>query len=349
VTPRRRPRGRSSGRLHVVLLAGGSGTRFWPLSRKARPKQFLALTGADSLLRATWARARRLAPADRIWVVAPKALASSVRRELPRLASKRLVLEPSPRDTAPAIALACEAVARVEPGAVVAVLPTDHLIADTGAFVRAVGAARRAALRGALVCLGVRPVRPATGFGYLEVAGPPRGLTARPVVRFEEKPPLRRAQRFLRSGRHLWNAGMFVWRVDRFREELARVAPRLDRALRDGAWTRAPKLSVDFAVMEHARGVEVVPLQAGWDDLGSWDAAAAHVVTSRRPAAGRALLIGSPGSAVFGRERFVVVLDVPGVVVVDGGDALLVASRASAERLKEVVAAVRRARRPDLL
>ena len=319
------------------------------MSRKSRPKQFLALTGSDSLLRATWKRARRLVPASRIWVVAPRALAAAVRRELPELSKGRLVLEPSPRDTAPAIALACEAVARVAPRAVVAVLPTDHLIRDSRAFALAVGAARRAAERGALVCLGVRPDRPATGFGYLEVASTPRGLAPRPVVRFEEKPPLHRARRFARSGRHLWNAGMFVWRVDRFREEVARVAPRLDRALREGAWTRAPKISVDYAVMEHARGVEVVPLSAGWDDLGSWDAAAAHVAESLRLPPRRALVLGSPGSAVFSGGRFVALLDVPGVVVVDGGDAVLVASRASAERLKEVVAAVRRARRPDLL
>ena len=319
------------------------------MSRKGRPKQFLALTGPESLLRATWKRARRLVPVDRLWVVAPRALAASVRRELPELRKNRLVLEPSPRDTAPAIALACDAVARVEPGAIVGIFPTDHLIRDQRAFVRAVGAARRAAARGALVCLGVRPDRPATGFGYLELGAAPRGLAARPVKKFEEKPPLTRARRFVRSGRYLWNAGMFVWRVDRFREELARVAPRIDRALREGRWTRAPKISVDYAVMERARRVEVVPLSAGWDDLGSWDAAAAHVEASRRPAASRAALIGSPGAAVFGNGRFVALLDVPGIVVVDGGDALLVASRASAERLKEVVAILRRSRRPDLL
>ncbi|HJQ99659.1 MAG TPA: sugar phosphate nucleotidyltransferase, partial [Candidatus Polarisedimenticolaceae bacterium] len=239
------PPGGPRSRMHVVLLAGGSGTRFWPMSRKGRPKQFLVLGGKDSLLRATWTRARRLVPAERIWVVVPRALAAPVRRELPEMRRGRLVLEPSPRDTAPAIALACNAVARVEPRAIVAILPTDHLIRDARAFGRAITAARRAAERGALVCLGVRPVRPATGFGYLEVEGEPRGLAARPVVKFEEKPPYRRARRFVRSGRHLWNAGMFVWRVDRFREELARVAPRLDRALRAGAWTRAPKISVD--------------------------------------------------------------------------------------------------------
>jgi len=341
-------------RVHVVLLAGGSGTRFWPLSRVKHPKQFLPLAGRQSLLRDTWDRARKLAPAARIWVVAPRALAPAVRRELPGLRSDRLIAEPSPRDTAPAIAFACAVVARHDPSATTVILPCDHVIGDVAAFARAVGAAARAARRGALVCLGVTPDRPATGFGYLKVAARPRKLAATPVLQFVEKPDATRARRFVRSGRYLWNGGMFVWRVDRFLGELARVAPKVHRAADAAArgsrssWLQAPRISIDYALMEKADGVAVVPLDAGWDDVGSWDAAARRAA-SGAAGGGARVLIGSDGAAVFGGKRLVAIVDLPGVVVVDTNDALLVVARSSSEKMKSVVEAVRGAGRADVL
>ena len=341
-------------RLHVVLLAGGRGTRFWPLSRVKRPKQFLSLAGKRSLLRATWDRARKLTPAERIWVVAPRALAAAVRRELPELRRDRLVAEPSPRDTAPAIALACAIIARHDPRAITAVFPSDHVIRETGAFKRAVATAVRAARGDALVCLGITPHRAATGFGYLEVGARPRRGVASAVLKYVEKPDAARARRFLRSGRYLWNGGMFVWRVERFLEELARVAPDVRRATAavaagsPGAWPTAPKISLDYAVMEKASRVAVVPLDAGWDDVGSWDAAARHAA-SGAAGSGARVILGSDGAVVFGGKRVVAILDLPGVVVVDTPDALLVVSRASSEKMKAVVEAVRAAGRADLL
>lgn len=347
-------RGGARGPLHVALLAGGSGTRFWPLSRSDRPKQFLPLTGARPLLVETWQRARRLAAPERIWVVAPAGLAREVRRLLPDLRPDRLIVEPAPRDTGPAIGLACARVAREDPSAVLAVFPTDHVVRDAAAFVRAVRAAARVAEDGALVCLGVRPDRAAVAFGYLRCAEEPAPGRAVAVVRFVEKPDRARATRFLRSGRYLWNAGMFVWKAGRFLDELRRTAPAMGRAVaavaggRPGAWRRAPRLSVDYAVMEKARGVKVVPLDAGWDDVGSWDAAA-RLREARGAADRNSLLLGSPGSAVFGAGRFVALVDVPGVVVVDGPDALLVVSRGSSERVREVVRELRRRGRKELL
>jgi mannose-1-phosphate guanylyltransferase len=341
-------------RLHVVLLAGGSGTRFWPLSRMKRPKQFLPLASNRSLLRATWDRARKLVPADRLWIVAPQPLAAAVRRELPALRRDRLIVEPSPRDTAPAIALAVAVIARHDPQATTMILPTDHVIEDAGAFERASSSACRAAQTGALVCLGITPYRPATGFGYLRVGARPRRGVASRVLAFVEKPEARRALRFFRSGRYLWNGGMFVWRVDRFREELLRAAPRIRRATdrvaagsRD-AWHDAPKISVDYALMEKASRVDVVPLDAGWDDVGSWDSAARYAA-SAAGGRGARVILGSEGAAVFGGKRLVVVLDLPGVVVVDTPDALLVVPRASSEKMKSVVEAVRASGRADLL
>lgn len=340
-------------RLHVVLLAGGSGTRFWPLSRVKRPKQFLPLAGRQSLLRDTWDRARKLAPAGSIWVVAPRALASAVRRELPALRPDRLIVEPSAKDTAPAIALACAVVGRHDPDAIAAIFPCDHVITHTAAFTRAVEAACRAARGGALVCVGVAPTRPATGFGYLKVAKRPRTAVATPVLQFVEKPDAARARRFVRSGRYLWNGGMFVWGVERFLDELARVAPQIHHAATavargsKASWRRAPKVSIDYALMEKAKDVAVVPLDAGWDDIGSWDVAAR--ASSGAVGQGTRILLGSDGSAVFGGKRLVAIVDLPGVVVVDTPDALLVVARASSEKMKSVVEAVRAAGRADRL
>lgn len=342
--------GRRDAALHVVLLAGGSGTRFWPRSRKDRPKQFLALTGSRPLILETWRRARRLAPAERIWVVAPTDLETSVRQALPELRDDRIVLEPSPRDTAPAIALACARVHESDPGAVTAVFPTDHVIEDVRAFRDAVRRAARAARDGGLVCLGVRPDRPATGFGYLRCGSTPRADGVLAVERFIEKPDLTRARAYVRSGRYLWNAGMFVWRAARFLEEVARVAPGMHRAVLahaagdPRAWTRATRKSVDYAVMEHATDVCAVRLDAGWDDVGSWDAAARLRGAADRDADGRAIVVSSPGTVVFGGERLVAVVDVPNVAVVDTPDAVLVVSRDSAERVRDVTETLRRRR-----
>jgi mannose-1-phosphate guanylyltransferase len=273
---------------------------------------------------------------------------------LPDLGRRRLIVEPSPRDTGPAVTLACAAVARADADAIVGIFPTDHVIGDVRAFVRSVRLATDEASRGRLVCLGVSPDRPATGFGYLRCKSAP--VSGRPVSveRFVEKPDLQTARRFVRSGRYVWNAGMFVWSAARFLEEAARTAPRIVRAVeghlagKKTAWNRAEKRSVDYAVMEHARDVSAVPLTAAWDDVGSWDAAGR---LREQAGAERSdhLMVDSPDSVVFGDERLVAVVDVPGVVVVDTPDALLVVSRTGSEQVRRVVDELKRRRRSDLL
>jgi mannose-1-phosphate guanylyltransferase len=302
----------------------------------------------------TWRRVRRVVPAGRIWLVAPRAMVPRLRRLLPDLAPQRIVVEPTPRDTGPAVTLACASVARAAPGSIVGIFPTDHVIADVPEFVRCVRLAAREAARGRLVCLGIRPDRPATGFGYLACAAPPVRGRAVGVAQFVEKPDLARARRFLRAGRYLWNAGMFVWGAERFLDEAARAAPALARAIeaylagRRSAWGRAPRLSVDYAVMEHARDVAVVPLDAGWDDVGSWEAAA-RLRAARGSSERDTLFLDSPGSVVFGEGRLVALVDVPDVTIVDTPDALLVVSRRGSEQVKRVVQELRRRRRDDLL
>jgi len=274
---------------------------------------------------------------------------------LPHLQPDHLIVEPSPRDTGPAVTLACLSIARRHPRAIVGFFPTDHVIADVPEFVRSVRVAVGAAARGGLVCLGIRPSRPATGFGYLKCASIPHKGRATDVVRFVEKPDAARARAFLRSGKYVWNAGMFVWSVERYLEEAHRVAPGIVRAverhLAGGvrAWNGARRQSVDYAVMERARGVQVVPFEAGWDDVGSWDAAVRLREERGTRESGRSLLLDSPGSEVFGEGRWVAIVGLPGVVVVDTPDALLVVSRASSERVKGIVEELRRRRRSDLL
>ena len=339
----------------MILLAGGSGTRFWPMSRKNRPKQFLALVGTEALLVSTWKRVRGLAPPRRIWVVAPEFLADGVRRMLPGLSERNLIVEPSPRDTGPAIGLACARVDARDPGAIVGVFPTDHVVQKTEAFKKSVLAAAETASKGALVCFGVRPDRPATGFGYLKCARTPRPNAAVRVQRFVEKPDEVTARRYVRSGKYMWNAGMFVWKTDRFLEELGRSSPVTLRAVRavlagrKEEWKRAKKISVDYAVMEKASDVRMVPLEAGWDDVGSWDAAARLCERSRKKQKGGHLLVGSDKSVVFGEQRLVALVDLPGIVVVDTPDALLIAPRGRSERVREVVQALHRSGRKELL
>ena len=341
--------------LHCVILGGGGGTRFWPLSRAARPKQLLPLAGGAPLVVATWRRLRALVPASRIWVVVPRALAAGVRRHLPRLDPRNLVLEPAPRDTAPAVTLACAVIEARRPGAIVGVFPADHVVRDERAFSRSMRTAVRAASGGALVCLGIVPDRPATGFGWLRCAKTKTGRGVLDVERFVEKPDLATARRFLRTRRYLWNAGMFVWRAARFLSEVARTAPEIlrgierHRAGRPRAWSALPRKSVDYAVMEKAIGVRAVPLRAGWDDVGSWDAAARWLGAAGGTGRGAPILLASPRTAVVGATRLVAVVGVPDAVVVDTPDALLVVARDHAEQVREVVAELVRRGRPDLL
>jgi mannose-1-phosphate guanylyltransferase len=242
-----------------------------------------------------------------------------------------------------------------DPGAVTAFFPTDHVVRDPKAFVGAVRAAVAEARTGALVCLGITPTRPATGFGYLRCRGPLRAGIPAGVERFVEKPDAARARRFVASGRYLWNAGMFVWRADRFLEELALRAPAthgaaLGTAAGDRrAWEGAERLSVDYAVMEKARDVRVVPLDAGWDDVGSWEAVAAlrrEAGSDRDP---NAVLVESPGATVLSDGRCVAVVAAPGIVVVETKDAVLVVGRGASESVRAVVDALRARGRDDLL
>jgi mannose-1-phosphate guanylyltransferase len=356
--------------LYAVVPAGGSGTRLWPLSRAGNPKFLQALTGSPaSLLQATVARIAPLSSPDATYVVTGTAHAAVVARQLPDLPDQNLLVEPSPRDSCPAIGLAAAVIARRDPDAVMGSFAADHLIQDEPAFLTAIRSAVAGARDGRLMTVGITPTHPETGYGYLQ-CGEPIGIGgARAVVEFKEKPSHDVAVAYLTSGRHLWNASLFIWRVDVFLAELKRQQPFLYRSLvaiadswgtpRQDAvlgevWPTLPKISVDHAIMEGAAEVGLVatvPGDFGWTDVGNFDTLGQALA---RPKAGGSdargnVIVGEPkDSPVLLRDtrdtvvvaesgRLVATLGVSDLVVVDTPDAVLICARDRAQDIRALV------------
>lgn len=348
---------KTQGAVRALILAGGSGTRLWPRSTDAVPKPFLPLTSEKSLLAETVARAAAVAGEDGVLVSARGSHAPLIEAACPGLPRERVILEPERRDTAPAIALAALAVARKEPDATLAVLPSDQAVKDVGAFVSGLSTAVEvAASLDGFVTLGIRPTRPETGFGYLETDPAEAGLPVRRVVRFAEKPPLADAQRYAASEAFFWNAGIFVFRVPVLLSAMEAFCPDILEAVRQAesareagdavefaaAFGRARKQSIDYAVMEKAARVVVVPCDCGWSDVGSWDA----VHDFREPDASGNVVEGPvecrdvADSLVLAAEgRPVTVIGLTGVIVVDSPEGLLVTRRGASDRLRDAVEA----------
>lgn len=356
--------------LTAVVPAGGAGTRLWPLSRSAAPKFLQDLTGSgSSLLQATVDRVGRLV-GDRVLVVTGRGHAEAVARQLPELADHGLLLEPSPRDSMPAIGWAAAVLERRDPQAVLGSFAADHVIDDEEAFAEAVRQAVVAARAGALVTLGIRPRYPATGFGYVEVGEPrshPGASDVRRAASFVEKPELPVAERYLAGGRHLWNAGIFVVRAGVLLDLLAAQHPEMVRTLRllarqpdrlDEVWGSLPAVSIDRAVAEpaaQAGHVDVVPADLGWDDVGDFASLATLLEEHPRHAGVRVLgdpsdVVSSDSSGLVAARggRTVVTLGVEGVVVVDTPDAVLVTTRERCQDVRSVVSALQQLGREDL-
>lgn len=335
--------------LHAVIIAGGSGTRFWPLSRKALPKQFLRFEKERSLLRATSERVAALVAAE--WVVCGRSHARLVRRDLPTLPAAHLLCEPAAKNTAPAIALALKHVHAEDPQAIMVVLPADHFVRDPAAFRATLERAAVAAKDGGIVTLGITPQRPDTGFGYIE-----RGAETAPgvwaVKRFVEKPPQEDAERFVAAGTYAWNGGIFVFRADTMLDLLREHAPEISQALAayqpsdpaslDKAFAAMPSISIDYAVMEKASGVKMVALDCGWSDVGSWDALPEVESADAHGNVGELVAIDASRNIVRGAVagKPVCLIGVDDLIVVDTPDALLVMKRGDAQRVREVVAAL---------
>lgn len=334
---------------HAVILAGGSGVRFWPLSRRSRPKQFLPLAGGRSLLRSTFERLLPLVPAERIWVVTSRRHARRVARELPEVPARHILAEPVARNTAPAIAWASRAAAAEDPEAALLVVPADAWVPRAAPYRRALAAALEVAEAGErLVLVGVEPARPDTGYGYIEPGDPLGRGPARAVRRFVEKPSPARARRFAAGGRHLWNCGIFAWRAEIFLSAVREHLPDLARALgglsgreRSGeaverAFARAPAISVDYGVLEPAGNVAVVPAAFPWDDLGSWGALE-RLGRGGRFTHGPVVDMDSPGLVAWAESGTVAVVGVENIVVVHTPDATLVVAKDRAQDVRRVV------------
>ncbi|TDJ76712.1 MAG: mannose-1-phosphate guanylyltransferase [Planctomycetota bacterium] len=344
--------------LFAIIMAGGSGTRFWPASRRARPKQFLAITGRRSMLAETWARIEPIIPAERTLVVAGAEHEALVREALPDLPPENVLLEPVGRNTLPCVALAAYEIARRAGDPVQVVLPADHLIAPAESFRASVlAAAGVARATGALVTFGIRPSYPATGYGYIEMGDPTgelAGESVHAVTRFVEKPDLARAQEFLANGRFLWNSGMFVWSTAAILDALAEHAPDVDSALRAASpadlarvYPDLPAISIDTGIMERAQVRRVLPIDYTWSDVGSWAAlpgalgtdSSGHCVTG-----GTALLSEDARDCIVhgGEETLTALVGVEGLVVVHSNGVTLVCRKDRAEDVRAVVERLKR-------
>ncbi|HVS02800.1 MAG TPA: sugar phosphate nucleotidyltransferase [Thermoanaerobaculia bacterium] len=348
--------------MQALVLAGGSGTRFWPLSRQVRPKQLLPLEGEESLLARTVGRLAPLVPPERVWVCTTRALEAAVRQELPEVPAEQVLAEPEGRDTAAAIAWTVQSMPPAARRGPVLVLPADHRVGDPVALRRTLAEAAAVADRDdRVLALGVVPGRAETGYGYLELGemlDPASGL--RRVVRFVEKPDRPRAEAFLRSGRHLWNAGIFAFRGDTLLRRVERHLPELAAGLaalaaapgrRAELYGRLPAISIDHGVMERLDDLATLPLDCGWSDLGSWQALAEVLPadTAGNALRGEVVAVDCADSLLVSEEGAIAALGVTGLVVVRTGDAVLVIPKERSQEVRSLIAALRRSGRGDLL
>jgi mannose-1-phosphate guanylyltransferase len=342
-------------------MAGGRGTRFWPRSRGSRPKQFLAMVGEETLLNAT---VSRLGPSFRnedIYIVTTEELAAQTRQMLPELPPANVLVEPEGRNTAPCLALALALIERRSPEGVMVVLSADSWIGDKDKFLEDIDVAvEHAVQKRDLVTFGIRPTYPETGYGYIETEGEGKVLGA---TAFREKPTYEKAVHYLESGRHFWNAGMFVWTLRDLRTELTRHCPELlaplDEWVTAGAepaklalaYGRLPKLSIDYALMEKSDRVAVVPARFRWSDVGSWPAVVEFHESdaSGNVVQGDVILLESNNCAVFGGHRLIAGSGLEDLIVVDEPDALLLCRKDRAQDVKLIVEKLAAMGRTDLL
>lgn len=345
----------------AVVMAGGRGTRFWPRSRTSRPKQFLSIVGEETLLHQTVARLDGHFLPEHIFIVTTADLAEETRRMLPEIPAENVLVEPEGRNTAPCLALALVEIERRIPKGVMVVLSADHWIGDPDLFIEDVEAAvKHAAWERELVVFGIRPTYPETGYGYIEAEG--QGPVLK-VKAFREKPPMEVALQYLGSGRHFWNAGLFVWTLEDFRAELERHAPGVlkpldawveagaDPAQLPAAYGQLPEVAIDVALMEKADHVAVVPTRFRWSDVGSWPAAMEfHEPDGEgNVVKGETILLDTHHCAFFGGRRLIAASGIRDLIVVDDEDALLICHRDKAQSVKKIVERLKAEGREDLL
>lgn len=351
-----------------LILAGGRGTRFWPRSRRAQAKQVLRFIGERSLIQSTVDRLRPVLPPERIWILTNEHLQREIRAQLPEVPPSQILAEPAQRNTAPAIGLMAHILNSIDPQAVMGVFPADHVISKPARYLQLVRPAFKAAAAGNIAVLGIQPRWPETGYGYIEF---PKGVQPGspdplPVRKFREKPDLASAKKFVRAGNFYWNAGMFFWKtsvllaalrefIPKTAMLLASLPPFSDRSffskLKE-AFPRCENISIDYAVLEKARGVVGFPAgDIGWNDVGSWNAVYELLPRDRDGNVTRseALVHSSTGNYVDAEGKLVALLGVKDLVIVDTPQALLIADRSRAQEVGELVKMLENQKRDDLL
>jgi len=356
--------------LYAVVMAGGGGTRLWPMSRRQHPKQTLSLTGARTLFQIAVDRLLPLITLERIFVVTTAEQIDSLEAQYPQLPRSNFIIEPEGRGTASCIGLSALILGRKDPEATMIVVTADHYIADTDRFRDSLRAAREIADQGYLVTLGIEPTHPSTGYGYIEQdasLGEVEGFEYYRVAKFTEKPDVQTARGFLEAGNYAWNSGMFIWRVDRILGEIRDQMSDLDGVLtRLGEvddleefesmlgqlWSSLPKQTIDYGIMENADRVAVIPADIGWSDIGTWasvkglysDDEAGNVML------GDTIDLDSANTMVMADgERLIATIGLEDVLVIDTPDALLITRSDQSQRVKEIVEQLRDRDRDDVL
>jgi mannose-1-phosphate guanylyltransferase len=360
--------GKATPRFAPVILAGGSGTRFWPRSRRSRAKQVLALDGEDTMIQQTLARLLPVAKAEDVWVITNKWLSDTIFAQLPALQADHILSEPAARNTAPACALAAFLLEKTEPETVIGIFPSDHVVGDNARFSEVLAAGVKVAALGEnIVVLGVPPTRPETGYGYIEKGAAVEivdGIPVHRVKRFREKPDKHTAEKFLAAGNFAWNGGIFLWSArtlaNAIREHVADMAPLLEKiaaahgtpefdAVFAEVYPECENISVDYAVLERrsAKGemrssIYCVPADFSWNDLGSWASLHEHLGENEDSnvldgATTGLATIESSGNYVYAPGKMVALLGVEGLVVVETADALLITTRERSQDVSKIV------------
>ena len=346
---------------YAVIMAGGGGTRLWPVSRKDSPKQLLPLLGQETLFQSTVRRLDNLFPPERILVVTVAEQAAQMQVQAPDIPADNYLIEPEPRGTASVVGLAASVLKKRDPEAMMAILTADHFIRNKDLFRYLIRTAFDVAARGYLVTLGITPTFPSTGYGYIEQGEPLEGDYKYPVYavkRFKEKPDQETAEQLLRAGDHSWNSGMFVWKVDTILGEIERQMPELSKAVRAIAdawdtpdrhdvvsqhWTHLKSQTIDYGIMEKAERVAVLPAGGlGWSDVGSWDSLFEVLfpdIHGNVQVNAQNLLLDTNNTLIYGKndERLIVTIGLDDMVVVDSGDVLLICKIDQSQKVRDVV------------
>lgn len=351
---------------YAVIMAGGGGTRLWPVSRKERPKQLLPLLGKETLFQSTVNRLEKLFPPERILVVTVEEQAREMQVQSPAIPVENYLIEPSPRGTASVVALAAAVLKKRDPQASMAILTADHFIRNKDLFRYLIRTAFDVASRDYLVTLGITPTFPSTGYGYIEQGEPLDGDYNYPVYmvkRFKEKPDQSTAEQLLRAGDHSWNSGMFIWKADAILAEIKRQMPELSRAVTaiveawdtpkrneilGSHWQGLKSQTIDYGIMEKAERVAILPAGGlGWSDVGSWDSLFEVLfpdINGNVPVNTQHLMVDTHNTLLYGKndEKLIVTIGLDDVVVVDAGDVFLVCKVDQAQKVKEVVEHLRK-------